>query len=55
MKAAIDQRFWDGAKIDGKTYRFNDSGYMITGWYGNDEYYSSDPDRYGQLVPGVKR
>ena len=29
-------------KIDGKTYRFDENGYMVTGWYNNDgkwEYY----------------
>lgn len=66
----VKRSFWNGSMFfgnDGKAvrgqqikigenyYRFNDYGYMITGWYGNDEYYSSDPDRYGQLVPGVKR
>lgn len=35
--------------INGKTYYFNSSGFIQTGWV-NGEYYSSDPDRYGQLV-----
>ena len=42
------------ATINGKTYRFNDSGFLVTGWY-NNEFYSSEPDRYGQLVPGVTK
>ena len=42
------------AVIGGKTYYFNDSGFIQTGWV-NGEFYSSEPDRYGQLVPGVSK
>ncbi len=42
------------ATIDGKTYYFNDSGFLATG-YVNGEFYSSEPDRYGQLVPGISK
>ena len=42
------------ATIGGKTYYFNDSGFIQTGWV-NGEFYSSEPDRYGQLVPGVSK
>ncbi len=36
-------------ELNGKTYRFSEYGFMQTGWVGN-EYYSDEPDRYGQLV-----
>ncbi len=44
-KALVDQQI----TIDGKKYYLNSSGYMTTGWVGND-YYSNELDRYGQLV-----
>lgn len=34
---------------DGKIYYLDSSGFMATGWHGND-YYSAEADRYGQLV-----
>ena len=42
------------ATINGKTYYFNSSGCLQTGWI-NGKYYSADPDRYGELVPGVTK
>ena len=49
-KAIRDQK----VTIGGKTYRFNSSGFIVTGWY-NDEFYSGEPDRYGQLIPDIKK
>lgn len=35
--------------LNGKTYYLGEYGYLQTGWVGN-EYYSAEPDRYGELV-----
>lgn len=35
--------------LNGKTYYLGEYGYLQTGWIGN-EYYSAEPDRYGELV-----
>ena len=49
-KAVRDQK----VVLNGKTYCLDSNGFLVTGWH-NGEFYSSEPDRYGQLVPGVTK
>jgi glucan-binding YG repeat protein len=44
------------SKIDGSTYRFNSDGYMITGWYYENNawyyYYLSGQKAYNTIIDG---